>query len=80
MSDEFRIRLLIVDDEQSIRRLCMTVGESLSFACMEADSGETALGFYSEPQLTAVGKSFPWSRFEPSPAMKFRISRMTQFN
>jgi two-component system, NtrC family, response regulator AtoC len=43
VTDEFRIRLLIVDDEQSIRRLCMTVGESLGFTCMEADSGESAL-------------------------------------
>lgn len=48
MSDEFRIRLLIVDDEQSIRRLCMTVGESLGFACMEADSGESALALLEE--------------------------------
>jgi len=37
------IRLLIVDDEQSIRRLCMTVGESLGFQCLEAESGEAAL-------------------------------------
>ena len=29
--NDFRIRLLIVDDEQTIRRLCMTVGESLGF-------------------------------------------------
>ena len=43
MSDEFKIRLLIVDDEQSIRRLCRRVGESLGFACREADSGESAL-------------------------------------
>ena len=48
MSDEFRIRLLIVDDEQSIRRLCMTVGESLGFACVEADSGESALALLEE--------------------------------
>jgi len=43
VSDDLRIRLLIVDDEQSIRRLCMTVGESLGFSCTEADSGESAL-------------------------------------
>jgi len=48
VSDEFRIRLLIVDDEQSIRRLCMTVGESLGFACIEADSGESALALLEE--------------------------------
>ncbi len=48
MSDDFKIKLLIVDDEQSIRRLCMTVGESLGFACREADSGESALAVLEE--------------------------------
>jgi two-component system response regulator AtoC len=48
VSDDLRIRLLIVDDEQSIRRLCTTVGESLGFSCMEADSGETALALLEE--------------------------------
>ena len=48
MSQDLRIRLLIVDDEQSIRRLCATVGEALGFACMEADSGESALALLEE--------------------------------
>ena len=48
MSDDLRIRLLIVDDEQSIRRLCMTVGEALGYTCMEANSGETALTLLEE--------------------------------
>ena len=48
MSEDLRIRLLIVDDEQSIRRLCMTVGEALGFTCMEANSGETALALLEE--------------------------------
>ena len=48
MSDDLRLRLLIVDDEPTIRRLCMTVGESLGFACMEAESGEAALGLLQE--------------------------------
>jgi len=43
MSDELRIRFLIVDDEQSIRRLCMTIGANLGFACTEAESAEAAL-------------------------------------
>jgi two-component system, NtrC family, response regulator AtoC len=43
MSDELKTRLLIVDDEQSIRRLCMTIGNSLGFACAEAESAEAAL-------------------------------------
>src|ERR1035441_4351112 len=38
--NDFRIQLLIVDDEQTIRRLCMTVGESLGFSCLEAESGD----------------------------------------
>ena len=48
MSEDLRIRLLIVDDEQSIRKLCVTVGEALGFACTEADSGEAALALLEE--------------------------------
>jgi len=48
VSDDLGIRLLIVDDEQSIRRLCMTVGEALGFVCLEANSGETALALLEE--------------------------------
>jgi DNA-binding NtrC family response regulator len=43
MTQDVRVRLLIVDDEQTIRRLCMTVGESLGFSCLEAESGDAAL-------------------------------------
>lgn len=43
MSDELKTRLLVVDDEQSIRRLCMTIGNSLGFACSEAESAEAAV-------------------------------------
>jgi two-component system response regulator AtoC len=43
VTEDLRIRLLIVDDEQSIRRLCVTVGEALGFVCLEAASGESAL-------------------------------------
>jgi two-component system, NtrC family, response regulator AtoC len=43
MSDELKIRLLVVDDEQSIRRLCMTIGTSLGFNCTEAESAEAAV-------------------------------------
>jgi two-component system response regulator AtoC len=42
MSDDLRIKLLVVDDEQSIRRLCMTIGTSLGFICAEAESAESA--------------------------------------
>ena len=46
--DDLRIRLLIVDDEQSIRKLCVTVGEALGFICMEAESGDSALALLEE--------------------------------
>jgi two-component system, NtrC family, response regulator AtoC len=46
--DDLRIRLLVVDDEQSIRKLCMTVGEALGFVCLEAESGESALALLEE--------------------------------
>jgi two-component system, NtrC family, response regulator AtoC len=43
MSDANKTRLLVVDDEQSIRRLCMTIGNTLGYACVEAESAEAAL-------------------------------------
>jgi two-component system, NtrC family, response regulator AtoC len=36
-------RFLIVDDDKSIRRLCMTIGSSLGFLCSEAENAEAAL-------------------------------------
>jgi two-component system response regulator AtoC len=48
VSEDLRIRLLIVDDEQSIRRLCVTVGETLGFVCLEAASGEAAIALLEE--------------------------------
>ncbi|HXY23196.1 MAG TPA: sigma-54 dependent transcriptional regulator [Candidatus Acidoferrum sp.] len=38
-----KTRLLVVDDEQSIRRLCMTIGNTLGYICAEAESAEAAL-------------------------------------
>ena len=43
MTDEMKLRFLIVDDEQSIRRLCMTVGQGLGYVCAEAETAESAL-------------------------------------
>jgi DNA-binding NtrC family response regulator len=43
MRDESKLRFLVVDDEQSIRRLCMTVGQGLGYVCAEAETAETAL-------------------------------------
>jgi two-component system response regulator AtoC len=52
--EDLRVRLLIVDDEQSIRKLCVTVGEALGFICMEAESGETALALLEEQPVHMV--------------------------
>jgi two-component system, NtrC family, response regulator AtoC len=46
--EDLRIRLLIVDDEQTIRKLCVTVGEALGYVCLEAESGESALAILEE--------------------------------
>jgi len=54
LSQDLRIRLLIVDDEQSIRKLCMTVGQSLGFTCLEAESGESALALLEEQPAQMV--------------------------
>ena len=43
MSDDYRIRLLIVDDQQSIRKLCSAIGNTLGFVSHEAESAEAAL-------------------------------------
>ena len=43
MNEAPQLRFLIVDDEQSIRRLCITVGQRLGFLCAEAETAETAL-------------------------------------
>ena len=52
--EDLRVRLLIVDDEQSIRKLCVTVGEALGFICLEADSGESALALLEEQPVHMV--------------------------
>jgi two-component system response regulator AtoC len=54
MTTDFRIRVLIVDDEQTIRRLCMTVGESLGFECLEAEDGDAALALLEEQPVHMV--------------------------
>lgn len=43
MTNAMKIKLLVVDDEQSIRKLCMTIGTTLGFACSEAESAEAAM-------------------------------------
>ena len=48
MSQRFAVRFLVVDDEESIRRLCMTVAEGMGFNCMEAANGEEALALLEQ--------------------------------
>jgi two-component system, NtrC family, response regulator AtoC len=43
MKDDPSLRFLIVDDEQSIRRLCIMVGQTLGLRCTEAETAEVAL-------------------------------------
>lgn len=45
MEQQNTTRFLIVDDHQSIRKLCMTVGASLGFECHEAETAEVALAW-----------------------------------
>jgi len=48
VTDQLEIYFLVVDDEESIRRLCMTVAQGLGFTCMEASTGEDALALLEE--------------------------------
>jgi DNA-binding NtrC family response regulator len=48
VTEDLQVRLLIVDDHQSIRKLCTTVGASLGFTCREAESAEAALDCLEE--------------------------------
>jgi DNA-binding NtrC family response regulator len=43
MSDPAPIRLLIVDDQQSIRQLCAAIGDRLGLSCAHAESSLAAL-------------------------------------
>src|SRR3954468_16058811 len=45
MTDDYRIRFLAVDDEQSIRKLCVTIGNSLGFVSAHVESAEAALSY-----------------------------------
>jgi DNA-binding NtrC family response regulator len=61
MTDDFRIKFLIVDDEQSIRRLCMTIGQSVGFDVAECESAESALAYLEtdSPDIVLVDRMLP---------------------
>ena len=61
MTDDLKIRFLVVDDEQSIRRLCMTIGTSLGFSCSEAESAEAALALIESeaPEIIVTDLKLP---------------------
>ena len=44
----------MVDDEASIRRLCMTVAEGMGFTCVEANTGEAALALLEEQPVHII--------------------------
>jgi len=43
MNNDIRIQMLVVDDQESIRKLCVAIGTSLGFDCVQAESAEAAL-------------------------------------
>src|ERR1700721_4617848 len=61
MRDESRLRFLIVDDEQSIRRLGMRGGQGLIFVCTEAETAEAALALVETepPDLIVTDLKLP---------------------
>jgi two-component system, NtrC family, response regulator AtoC len=61
MANDLRIRLLVVDDEPSIRKLCATIGQKLGFDCSEAESAETALGMFEaqSPDIVVADLKLP---------------------
>src|SRR5207245_320738 len=56
MSQEYSLELLVVDDQEPIRKLCMTIGEAAGFRCSEAESAEAALAYVEShaPELVLV--------------------------
>ncbi|HKF51817.1 MAG TPA: sigma-54 dependent transcriptional regulator [Candidatus Acidoferrales bacterium] len=61
MVDDARVRFLVVDDEASIRKLCMTIGERLGFAVSEAENAEAALVLIEEhlPEVVIADLKLP---------------------
>jgi two-component system, NtrC family, response regulator AtoC len=76
VSEEFQVKFLIVDDHQSIRKLCSSVGTSLGFACTEAESAEAALSSLEAgpPEIVLADLMMPnMSGLEFLPQVKRRL-------
>lgn len=58
---EGSFHLMIVDDQQSIRKLCTTVGGGMGLRCSEADNAETALARLDEeaPEMILADLMMP---------------------
>ena len=54
MNDRLSIRFLVVDDEESIRRLCRTVADNMGFTSLEAATGEEALALLEEQPVHII--------------------------
>jgi len=54
VSDRLGIRFLVVDDEESIRRLCTTVAEGMGFTATESATGEDALALLEEQPVHII--------------------------
>ncbi|HLW80502.1 MAG TPA: sigma-54 dependent transcriptional regulator [Candidatus Acidoferrales bacterium] len=61
MSNDLRIRFLVVDDEASIRKLCVTIGEKLGFVVSEAENAEAALASLAahSPEIVIADLKLP---------------------
>jgi len=54
MTQSPRLRLLIVDDEPSVRHLCRTVAEAMGFDCSEAQSGEAGMALLEDQPVHMI--------------------------
>lgn len=61
MADDAGVKFLVVDDEASIRKLCMTIGDRLGFAVSEAENAEAALVLIEEqlPEVVIADLKLP---------------------
>ena len=59
--DETRLRFLVVDDEQEVRALCMSVGRELGFECGDAETAELAMELFetAPPDIVLTDMKLP---------------------